>query len=151
MRSEMVEERLQGMLCDLLNKGGREVLEVRAIGQREQMVLPKCNERTILSGAEDVTSGKILFCEIVPSEKVLVHVEPTISTELREEFRGISVDFTALTSFLARGAMPSPVEYRQSIWACDSAGIAMPNDLVPCTLRTNLQEIKLQLATCTCK
>ena len=115
------------------------------------MVLPKSNERTLLHGQEDVTSGNIVLCEITPPEKVLVHVEPTTSTELREEFRGISVHFTALTLFLAKGATSSHDEYRQCIWACDSAGIAMPNDLVPCTLRTNLQEIKLQLATCTCK
>ena len=139
MHSAMVEEGLQGMLCDLLNKGGREVLEIRPIGQSEQLVLPKSNERTLLSGAEAVTSGKIVLCEIVPSERVLVHVEPT--TEVGEDFRVISVDFTALTSFLAKGAGPSRVEYRQAIWVCDSAGIAMPNDLVPCTLRTNLQEI----------
>ena len=47
MRSDMVEEGLQGMLCDLINTGGRVVVEVRAIGQREQLVLPKSNGRTI--------------------------------------------------------------------------------------------------------
>ena len=53
------------------------MLEIRPIGQSEQLVLPKSNERTLLTSAEAVTSGKIVLCEIVPSERVLVHVEPT--------------------------------------------------------------------------
>ena len=53
IRSAKVEEGLQGMLFDLINRGGRVLVEVRALGllgQREQLVLPKSNGRTILKG-----------------------------------------------------------------------------------------------------